>query len=857
MARSSWNRWCRFFERSGKAGRGRLTGRPRSTRLVVEPLEARTLLSTNNPVANADFANTDGTHPVVINVLANDNAVTRLNPGSVHVQTAPANGSATVGSDGEITYQAAAGFGGTDTFTYTVQDGDGASSNAATVSVVVYRPTAYPDSRDTDAGNPVSIPVLENDFSPAGAPAFNPASVAVVPGSGPQHGTAVANSDGSITYTPVDGFSGTDLFQYTVADTGGTVSNAAYVTVVVNRPQANDDFAQTNMNTAVRVNVLDNDTDPDGPGLLIAGSVTVVAGQGPLHGGTQVNSDGSITYTPNNGFFGTDSFQYTVQDHANATSNPATVTITVANTGAVNDDSIDTDAGNPVNIPVLQNDSSPAGLNAATVQVQTAPGHGGAAVQSDGSITYTPAQGFAGTDSFTYTVENDNGVTLGPATVSVVVNRPKANDDFATTDAGNPVTINVLDNDTDPDGPNKLNVSLVAIVPGSGPSHGSVTIDSTTGAITYTPVNGFSGTDFFQYTVTDVNNAVSNPAMVNVVVNRPQANDDATFTDGSSPVTVNVLANDTDPDGNGRLDPTTVQVVPGSGPSHGTVTVNHDGTITYQAAAGFVGVDTFQYTVQDVAHAMSNPATVTLDVNVFPPTANPDTVSTVGTTAVTIPVLAADSAPTGALVPGSVVVTSGPSHGSVSINPSTGQVTYSAAAGFFGSDTFSYRVTEIHGLQSNVATVTVNVTHAPRPVVHGGRHGRGPHLTVTDALTGHVAVLTPFGKHFHGTIHVAVGDVNGDGHYEVITTAGQGHHPLLVFDGATGALLASIRVPGAGRANGLQVASADVNNDGRDDVVVRFGSGKHTQLEALSGTTGAAIPGLSAAQLEQYFASQR
>src|SRR5262249_23146556 len=160
-----------------------------------------------------------------------------------------------------------------------------------------------------------------------------------------------------------------------------------------------------------------------------AASVKVVAGAG--HGSTSVNSDGSITYTPAAGFVGTDSFQYTVKDVANASSNPATVTITVVDIGVANDDSIDTDAGNAVNIPVLATSSSPVGLKTNSVVLLSQPGHGSALVQPDGSITYAPVDGFAGSDSFTYAVQNNNGVNLGPATVSVVVNRPTANDDFS------------------------------------------------------------------------------------------------------------------------------------------------------------------------------------------------------------------------------------------------------------------------------------------------------------------------------------------------------------------------------------------------------------------------------------------
>src|SRR5262249_21181266 len=145
-------------------------------------------------------------------------------------------------------------------------------------------------------------------------------------------------------------------------------------------------------------------------------------------------------------------------------------------------------------------------------------------------------------------------------------------------------------------------VSLV-----SGPSVGTATVNAD-GTITYTGVAGFSGTVSFQYVVTDDHGGTSLPATVNVRINAPSAADDFEATTGTIPVAINVLANDTDPPGNDKLDPGSVTVV--SAPSHGTATVNADGTITYAAAAGFFGTDTFRYTVSDVHGATSAPATV-------------------------------------------------------------------------------------------------------------------------------------------------------------------------------------------------------------------------------------------------------
>jgi hypothetical protein len=197
----------------------------------------------------------------------------------------------------------------------------------------------------------------------------------------------------------------------------------------------------------------------------------------------------------------------------------ANSTVTVSqDASTLNDDFADTDPSTSVTLDVLANDSSPYGFNPSTVEVQTLPTHGAVFTDpSTGEITYTPGSGFLGTDTFTYTVQDNAGTTLGPAHVTVTVGLPTANDDFATTNAGSPVTIDVLANDTDPAGHNELDPSSVTVI--RPPAHGTASLDPATGRITYTPSTGFSGTDTFSYMVGDVNGAVSNPARVTVVVN--------------------------------------------------------------------------------------------------------------------------------------------------------------------------------------------------------------------------------------------------------------------------------------------------------------------------------------------------
>ena len=142
----------------------------------------------------------------------------------------------------------------------------------------------------------------------------------------------------------------------------------------------------------------------------------------------------------------------------------------------------------------------------------------------------------------------------------------------------------------------------------------------------------------------------------------PSAVDDSALTRSDTPVTINVLSNDTDSDSS--LDPTSVTIV--SAPSSGTTLVNADGTITYTPGT-LLGYNTFSYTVKDDLGLVSNVATVTVFVNA-PPIAVNDSAFTRSDTPVTISVLSNDSDIDGTLDPGSVTVVADPSSGSAVVN---------------------------------------------------------------------------------------------------------------------------------------------------------------------------------------------
>ena len=665
------------------------------------------------PVAVDDTASTAFETAVLIDVLGNDNDPDNF-PGPLAVDsvTQGTNG-AVLNNGGDVTYTPNAGFSGTDSFTYVATDGAD-TSNVATVTVTVapqvnVPPVAVDDTASTAFETAVLIDVLGNDNDPDNFP--GPLAVDSV-----TQGTngAVLNNGGDVTYTPDAGFSGTDSFTYVATD-GADTSNVATVTVTV-APQVNvppvavDDTASTAFETAVLIDVLGNDNDPDNfPGPLAVDSVT----QGT--NGAVLNNGGDVTYTPNAGFSGTDSFTYVATDGAD-TSNVATVTVTVApqvNVPPVAvDDTASTAFETAVLIDVLGNDNDPDNFPGPLAVDSVTQGTNGAVLNNGGDVTYTPDAGFSGTDSFTY-VATDGADTSNVATVTVTVAPqvnvpPVAVDDTASTAFETAVLIDVLGNDNDPDNfPGPLAVDSV-----TQGTNGAVLNNG--GDVTYTPDAGFSGTDSFTYVATDGADT-SNVATVTVTV-APQVNvppvavDDTASTAFETAVLIDVLGNDNDPDN--FPGPLAVDSVTQG--TNGAV-LNNGGDVTYTPDAGFSGTDSFTYVATDGADT-SNVATVTVtvapQVNV-PPVAVDDTASTAFETAVLIDVLGNDNDPDN--FPGPLAVDSVTQGTNGAVLNNGGDVTYTPNAGFSGTDSFTYVATD-GADTSNVATVTVTVGPAPADI---------------------------------------------------------------------------------------------------------------------------------------------
>jgi hypothetical protein len=452
--------------------------------------------------------------------------------------------------------------------------------------------------------------VLANDLDPNGG-----GLKAALTGTGPSDGILTLNSDGSFSYTPAPGFTGIDSFQYTAGDSLGSYVSTIWIDVhSADEPPVAGDVAfstyhdQTlNLPSAA---ILGNSTDPNWDPLQ------AVVTAGPADGTLTQNPDGSFTYVPTAGFVGTDSFQFAASDGTEQSSS-ATVTINVNNAAPIaSDESFYSLAGQLLTVPApglldAAHDFSGAPL---TLNVIGNVQHGNLTVNADGSFSYLPSPGFAGTDTFTYQVADGLAVSnVATVTLNVLPDVPVALDDgfslkhdSAFTSPPSAILHDVVDPASLP-----LNVSLIATA-----QHGTLTLNPD-GSFLYDPQAGFTGTDSFTYQAQN-GLADSNVGTIYLDVTNlaPVAVNDsfqvASNQTLSVPAAAGVLSNDSDGDG----DQLTASLV--AGPTHGSLTLNNDGSFTYLPNTGYVGSDSFTYCASD-SYAQSNLATVSLTISAPPP----------------------------------------------------------------------------------------------------------------------------------------------------------------------------------------------------------------------------------------------
>ena len=373
-------------------------------------------------------------------------------------------------------------------------------------------------------------------------------------------------------------------------------------------------------------------------------------------------------------------------------------------------------------MPITDSDAN----DTHTVSLCGAPKHGATTVTVNNNVTphqlcvtYTPLPNYVGKDTVCVKVCDAAGNctnVLVPFNVTPKNDAPIATNDIAVTPQNTPVTGNVLTNDTDPEG-NPL--TALGPITGGTPTKGTVTI-LPNGTFTYTPNSTATGTDTFKYKVCDNGSpSLCDTATVTITITSPLtpgtnlppvANPDNTTTPNGKPVTINVLANDADPEGTPLKNPTIT-----TPPTKGTVVVNPDGTITYTPTPGTTGDDTFTYQVCDSGTPVAcSTATVTVTqtppTNVVanePPITNGDAKTMNKNTTVTSSLAVNDIDPNiGQILTFSN--TSNPTNGIITFSPN-GTYTYTPNAGFVGNDSFTYKVCD-NGTPIMCSNATIYLT---------------------------------------------------------------------------------------------------------------------------------------------------
>jgi CshA-type fibril repeat protein len=660
-----------------------------------------TVTVTVTPVGPAPADDEDATSqntPVLIDVTSNDapgvKGGTPLDPTTVVFPTAGQPAGATVSGDGrtltvpgqgtwtadpatgKVTYTPAEGATGTTSpVVYQVADTGGAQgTGTVTVTVAPVAPTATDDTAETRQGTPVTVDVVGNDRGGNARTAIEPTSV-VFPSAGQPTGAVVSTdgrtltvadqgsytidpATGTITFTPVASFRGKGTpVVYGVSDVDGTETTATLtVTVREVGPGAQDDSATTPQNTAVTIDLPQNDAPGVAGGTPIDPSTVVFTSAGqprdavvsdggrkltvPSEGTWLVDrTTGVVTCTPADGFAGTTTpVTYRIADDGGATGTAvATVTVTPVAPRAA-DDQATTPQNTPVTIDLLANDAAGVRGGAAvdpTSVVFTTTGQPAGAVLADGgrtltlpgvgllridpaegSAVFTPAQGLVGsTAPVTYQVTDARGLTA-TATVVVTVTSvaPTAAPDSAQTPARTAVTIDPAGNDAPGNAGTPLAPTSVRLLDGTGSpvtvvtiaGTGTFTEDTTTGRITFAPEAAYTGTVTVPYVVGDVDGGTARSTVTVTVGTPPTAVDDRRSTAPGTPVTVIVTGNDSS--GSTALDPRSVQLVdPATGelvssvtvPGTGAFRVGADGTITFTPEAKFAGTATVTYSVAD------------------------------------------------------------------------------------------------------------------------------------------------------------------------------------------------------------------------------------------------------------------
>ncbi|XQF93031.1 tandem-95 repeat protein [Pseudoalteromonas espejiana] len=542
----------------------------------------------DTPIANTDTVTINEDNATTVNVIAND---TDIENDTLTITTVSADiGSADIVGN-QVQYTPQADNNGTATVTYTISDGNAASSGTLNITITSVNdaPIANADTatilEDAAATN---INVLANDTDVEND-TLSISAVSATSGS-------VTSSGTDVIYTPAANFNGQASVSYTLSDGTDTAAGQLTITVtpVNDAPVANADAVTILEDAAAtNINVIVNDTDIENDTLSISGATTDT--------GSVTVSGSNVVYTPSEDFNGQAIINYTLSDGTDTAPGVVTITVTPVNDAPVaNADSatILEDAA-ATSIDVLSNDTDVEGN---TLSISAANASTGSVSSSGNNVIYTPAANFSGQATVNYTLSDGTDTAAGQLTITVtpVNDAPVANPDTATIleDAA-ATSINVLSNDTDIEN-DTLSISSVVA------DTGSVTVSGSN--IVYTPEADFNGQAVVNYTLNDGTDTAGGVLTITVtpVNDAPVAvSDTATINEDAPETTIDVISNDTDADITDTLSVTAVTADIGSA----SVESNQ---VKYTPALNSEGVATLTYTLSDGTDDVQGNLTITI-----------------------------------------------------------------------------------------------------------------------------------------------------------------------------------------------------------------------------------------------------
>ncbi len=672
-------------------------------------------LSNDSPVANIESFAVDEGSVNTLDLAANDtDEENRLDVDSILTSGGPSHGSIVVNGDGTVDYMHDGSETTVDSFSYTINDLDGATSNLVTVGLTITprndAPVAVVESYTVDEGSITTLDLSANDTDAENRLDVN----SIVISGGPSHGSVVVNGDGTVDYTHDGSETTADSFSYTINDLDGATSNLVTVGLTItpqnDAPVAVVESYTVNEGSITTLDLSANDTDAENR--LDVNSI-VISG-GPSHGSVVVNGDGTVDYTHDGSETTADSFSYTINDLDGATSNLVTVglTITPQNDAPVAVvESFTVDEGSVTALDLAANDTDAENrLDVNSIVISGGPSHGSIVVNGDGTIDYTHDGSETTADSFSYTINDLDGATSNLVAVGLTItpqnDAPVAVVESYTVDEGSVATLDLSVNDTDAE--NRLDVN--SIVVSGGPSHGSIVVNGD-GTVDYTHDGSETTADSFSYTINDLDGATSNLVTVGITItpqnDTPVAVVESYTVDEGAITTLDLSANDTDAEN--RLDVDSIVI--SGGPMHGAISINGDGTVDYTHDGSETTADSFNYTIKDLDSATSNLVTVGLTITPQndAPVAFTDSFTVAEGSITNFALMANDADAENQLDLTSIEITNDPPNGSLVVN-GDGSVDYAHDGSETTADSFSYTVRDLDGAISNIVTVGIVVT---------------------------------------------------------------------------------------------------------------------------------------------------